>query len=201
MVEGMRYFTTGHGLLTAPAALAHAFVRTRPELESPDIQMFFMPVSYNNPNNRAEMDREPGMTLSIYQLRPESVGSIHAASADPYAAPAIRPNFLSVEEDRRCLIAGMRIGREIIEHDRMDHYRVREMSPGVDCQSDDQLLGFCRDTCQTAYHPVGTCKMGNDPTWPLSTTACACMALPASGSSMLRSCRPWPPATPTRRPS
>ena len=163
MVEGVRYFTTGHGLLTAPAALAHAFVRTRPELESPDIQMFFMPVSYNNPNNRAEMDREPGMTLSIYQLRPESVGSIHAASADPYAPPAIRPNFLSVEEDRRCLIAGMRIGREIIEHDRMDSYRVREMSPGIDCQSDDDLLGFCRDTCQTAYHPIGTCKMGNDP--------------------------------------
>ena len=90
MVEGMRYFTTGHGLLTAPAALAHAFVRTRPELATPDVQMFFMPVSYSDANKRAEMDREPGMTVSVYQLRPESTGSIHAASSDPYAPPAIR---------------------------------------------------------------------------------------------------------------
>ncbi len=163
MAEGIRYFTTGHGLLTAPAALAHAFVRTRPELESPDIQMFFMPVSYSDANKRAEMDREPGMTLSIYQLRPESTGSIHAKSSNPHDAPAIRPNFLSVEEDRRCLVDGIRAGREIIAHPTMDKYRVHELNPGENCRTDDELLEFCRATCQTAYHPVGTCKMGNDP--------------------------------------
>jgi choline dehydrogenase len=163
MAEGIRYFTTGHGLLTAPAALAHAFVRTRPELESPDIQMFFMPVSYSDANKRAEMDREPGMTLSIYQLRPESTGSIHLKSPHANDAPAIRPNFLSVEEDRRCLISGIRMGREIIEHPSMDGYRVGELNPGDACRSDDEILEFCRNTCQTAYHPVGTCKMGNDP--------------------------------------
>ena len=163
MVEGMRYYATGHGLLTAPAALAHAFVRTRPELESPDVQMFFMPVSYSDANKRAEMDKQPGMTVSVYQLRPESTGSIHAKSADPYAPPAIRPNFLSVEEDRRVLIGAIRMAREIIEHPSMDKYRVGELNPGTECQSDEDLLEFCRSTCQTAYHPIGTCKMGQDP--------------------------------------
>ena len=160
--EAIRYAFTGTGLLTAPAALAHAFVKTRPELESPDVQMFFMPVSYSDANKRAEMDKEPGMTLSIYQLRPESTGSIHAQTNNPYDAPAIRPNFLSVEEDRRSLVEGMRIGRGIIEHPTMDKYRVAELNPGADCTTDEDLLEFCRSTCQTAYHPVGTCKMGHD---------------------------------------
>ncbi|MGI9525276.1 MAG: GMC family oxidoreductase [Hyphomicrobiaceae bacterium] len=162
IIEGLRYLTTGRGLLTASAALAHAFVRTRAELETPDVQMFFMPVSYSDANKRAEMDKEPGMTLSIYQLRPQSTGSIHARSSNPYEAPAIRPNFLSVDEDRRTLIAGIRVGRSIINHEKLSRYLVSEISPGEECRSDDALLDFCRTTCQTAYHPVGTCKMGSD---------------------------------------
>ena len=61
------------------------------------------------------------------------------------------------------LIGAMRMAREIIEHPSMDKYRVRELNPGAECQSDEELLGFCRNTCQTAYHPIGTCKMGHDP--------------------------------------
>lgn len=163
MIEGMSYYMAGRGLLTAPSTLAHAFVRSRPELETPDIQMFFMPVSYSDANNRAKMDPAPGMTVSIYQLRPESVGSIHARSADPYDKPAIRPNFFAVEEDRRVLVAGMRIARDIIAQQPFERYRERELNPGIKSQSDEELIGFCRATSQTAYHPVGTCKMGQDP--------------------------------------
>ncbi|MFY0611023.1 MAG: choline dehydrogenase [Hyphomicrobiaceae bacterium] len=160
--ETIRYVMTRRGLLTSAAALAHGFVRSRPELETPDIQYFFMPVSYSNPNNRAEMDPHPGMTLSSYQLRPESKGSIHIKSADPFAPPAIVPNFLTDSEDIRCIIASMRIARDIIAQPPMDPYRLEEMNPGTDAQSDDELIDFCRRTSQTAYHPIGTCKMGQD---------------------------------------
>jgi len=160
--ETLRYVLTQRGMLTSGAALAHGFVRTRPELETPDVQYFFMPVSYNNPNNRAEMDQAPGMTVSAYQLRPESKGSIHIKTADPFAPPAIVPNFLTDNEDIRTIIGGMRIARDIIAQPAMDPYRLQEIKPGADAQTDDELIDFCRRTSQTAYHPIGTCKMGQD---------------------------------------
>ncbi len=160
--ETLKYVFQRRGMLTASAALAHGFVRTRPELATPDIQYFFMPVSYSDANKRAEMDREPGMTVSIYQMRPESKGSIHAQSADPNQPPAIVPNYLTDSEDIRSIVGGMRIAREIIAQPSMDPYRLDEMNPGGQAQSDDELLEFCRRTSQTAYHPIGTCKMGID---------------------------------------
>ncbi|MBU2534153.1 MAG: choline dehydrogenase [Alphaproteobacteria bacterium] len=161
--ETFKYALTRRGMLTAGAALAHGFVRTRPELETPDIQYFFMPVSYSDANKRADMDPEPGMTISAYQLRPESKGSIHIRSADPYAPPAIVPNYLTDNEDIRCLLGGMRIAREIMAQPTLSRYVRHEMNPGASAQSDDELLGFCRRTMQTAYHPIGTCRMGQDP--------------------------------------
>ncbi len=160
--ETLKYVLSRRGMLTSAAALAFGFVKTRPELATPDIQYFFMPVSYNNPNNRAEMDPEPGMTLSAYQLRPESKGSIHIKSADPVAPPAIVPNFLTDSEDVRCIIGGMRIARDIIAQPALDPFRLDEMKPGAEAQSDEELIDFCRRTSQTAYHPIGTCKMGQD---------------------------------------
>ena len=161
--ETLKYVWTRRGLLTSSAALAHGFVRSRPELATPDIQFFFMPVSYSDANKRAEMDKEPGMTLSIYQLRPESKGSIHIRSSDPFDPPAIKPNFLTDSEDCRVIVEGMRIGRKVIEHDAFAPHRLYEMNPGGSAQTEEELLDFCRRTSQTAYHPIGTCKMGNDP--------------------------------------
>ena len=163
MGEILRYAVTRRGLLAAAPAFGHGFLKTRPELAGPDVQLLFMPASYGDANDRTRLDTEPGMTLGVYQMRPESTGSIHARSADPYAPPAIRPNFLSADEDRISLLGGMRICRRIMEHPRMDAYRSHELRPGPDRGTDEELLDFCRDTAQTAYHPVGTCKMGHDP--------------------------------------
>jgi choline dehydrogenase-like flavoprotein len=163
VAEILRYAVTRRGLLAAAPAFGHGFLRTRPEFAGPDVQLLFMPASYGDANDRTQLDTEPGMTLGVYQLRPESIGSIHARSADPYAPPAIRPNFLCAEEDRISLLGGMRVCRRIMEHARMDDYRAHELRPGPDRGTDDELLEFCRDTAQTAYHPVGTCKMGHDP--------------------------------------
>jgi len=157
-----QYFLTRKGILTFGTGLAHGFVKTRSELETPDVQYFFMHASYANAGER-KLDREPGMTIGVTQLRPESRGSIHIKSPDPMTAPAIRPNFLSVRTDQESLIGGMRIARQIIEQPAMDQYRAYEMNPGPDVNTDDEWLDFARRNGQTIYHAVGTCRMGKGP--------------------------------------
>ena len=160
--EIIKYYTQQRGVLTFTAGIVYGFVRTRPELVEPDVQYHFAHASYATAQTRI-LDRQPGMTLTVYQCRPESKGSIHAKSADPLAAPAIRPNFLSEELDRQTVVAGMKIGRRIIDNAVMDKYRAFEMNPGDKVQTDEEWLDFARMNGQTTYHVTGTCKMGNDP--------------------------------------
>jgi len=160
--EVLRYAATRRGALSLAPGLACGFVRTRPELESPDFQFFFADASYGNAATRT-LEREGGMTLSGFQQRPESRGSIHAQSADPAVPPRIVPNILSEEIDRQCVIAGMKIARRIVENAAMDRYRAFELIPGKDVQSDDEWLDFARRDGVTSFHPMGTCRMGDDP--------------------------------------
>jgi choline dehydrogenase len=162
MKEIIKYFTTHRGILTYSAGIVYGFVRTRPELEEPDVQYHFAHASYATAATRI-LDREPGMTMTVYQCRPESRGTIHLKSPDPAASPAIRPNFLAEEIDRQTVVAGMKIARRIMENPMMDKYRAFEMNPGPQVQMDDELLEFARINGQTTYHVVGTCKMGQDP--------------------------------------
>ncbi|GJD50868.1 Alcohol dehydrogenase [acceptor] [Methylobacterium crusticola] len=157
-----QYAATRRGILTLGTGLAHGFVRTRPGLAGPDIQYFFMHASYANAAER-RLDREPGMTVGVTQLRPQSRGTIHAASADPLAPPVIRPNFLAAEEDRRAMVEGMKIARRVVDQAPMDPYRAHELAPGPDCRTDDDWLAFARRDGQTIYHICGTCRMGRDP--------------------------------------
>ena len=160
--EILKYYTQRRGVLTFTAGIAFGFVRTRPELEEPDVQFHFAHASYATAQTRV-LDREPGMTLTVYQCRPESKGSIHAKSSDPSAAPSIRPNYLADPLDQRVLIDGMKIGRQIINNRVMDKYRAYEMNPGDKVQTDDEWLNFARENGQTTYHVIGTCRMGQDP--------------------------------------
>jgi choline dehydrogenase-like flavoprotein len=157
-----QYLATRSGILTLGTGLAHAFLKTRPDLVTPDVQFFFMHASYANAADR-KLDKEPGMTIGVTQLRPQSVGSIHVKSADPFEMPAIKPNFLSVRNDAETLIAGMKLARHVVAQPAMDSYRAYEMSPGKDVQTDTQWLDFARANGQTIYHPVGTCAMGVGP--------------------------------------
>ncbi|MGB0751646.1 MAG: GMC family oxidoreductase, partial [Gammaproteobacteria bacterium] len=93
----------------------------------------------------------------------ESRGSIHLKSSDPFAKPAIRPNFLDAQVDRETIIGAMRMGRAIMEGDALSQYREMETTPGKDVNTDDEYLDYARATGATIYHPVGTCKMGSDP--------------------------------------
>ncbi|AKU12212.1 glucose-methanol-choline oxidoreductase [Azoarcus sp. CIB] len=155
------YFTRRTGILTLGTGLVHGFVRTRPELPTPDVQYFFVHASYANAAERI-LDRAPGMTIGVTQLRPESVGSIHARSADPHAGPVIRPNFLASELDQQCMVRGMQIARRIVGQPALRKYIEHEMSPGSDVVTDADWLEFARANGQTIYHPIGTCRMGED---------------------------------------
>jgi choline dehydrogenase len=160
--EVLKYFTQRRGILTYTAGIAYGFVRTRPELAEPDVQYHFAHASYATAATRV-LDREPGMTLSVYQCRPESKGSIHIRSADPLAKPVIRPNFLADPIDQQTVVDGMKLGRRIIGNAAMDKYRAHEMNPGESVQTDADWLAFARANGQTTYHVIGTCRMGGDP--------------------------------------
>lgn len=155
------YYLRKTGILTLGTGLVHGFVKTRPELDSPDVQYFFVHASYANAANR-KLDTKPGMTIGVSQLRPQSKGSIHIRSSDPSAAPAIRPNLLAADVDQDSLIAGMQIARRIVERPAMRPYVDFEMSPGPDVQAREEWLQFARNNGQTIYHPIGTCRMGLD---------------------------------------
>jgi choline dehydrogenase len=161
-VEIAKYVLRRRGALTLGTGLAHGFVKTRPELAGPDVQYFFVHASYANAADRV-LDREPGMTIGVTQLRPQSRGTIHAKSSDPAVPPAIRPNFLADPIDQQTLIEGMRIARKIVEQPAMDPYRAFELNPGPAVTSDADWLDFARRTGQTIYHPIGTCRMGSGP--------------------------------------
>lgn len=158
-----QYFSRRSGILTLGTGLVHAFIKTRPEIATPDAQYFFVHASYANAAERV-LDTAPGMTIGVTQLRPESVGTIHINSIDPMLGPSIRPNFLSSIGDQECMIRSMQIARRIVERPALRPYIVEEMSPGAGVQTDADWLEFARANGQTIYHPVGTCKMGVDDT-------------------------------------
>ena len=160
--EAVKYLASGQGFLGQPGALLLAFLRTRPELASPDIQLSFLPYTVKNPKKR-QLHSAPGMTLTLYQLRPESLGSVHVQSGDPREQPEIRFNFLDETVDQNTIIDGFRLARRIIESAPLDDYRGDEVSPGQDVQNEDEILDWMRRNAETAYHPIGTCRMGRGP--------------------------------------
>jgi len=105
---------------------------------------------------------EPGVTSTCCVLRPESRGSVHIRSRDPQAWPSIRYNYLDTEDDRRRMIEAVKIQRKIFQASGFDQYRRGELIPGPEVQSDEEILDYVRNYAHSVYHPVGTCKMGND---------------------------------------
>ena len=156
-----QYLVRRTGILTLGPALCHGFVTTDPEGDRPDTQFLFMHASYENAARRV-LDRQPGMTIGIIQQRPRSVGAIHSVSADPVQPPAIHPRFLSAPEDRRRVVAAIRLARRLVARPSLAPLIAREMNPGPLAGDDDALLRWARATGQTLYHPCGTCRMGSD---------------------------------------
>jgi choline dehydrogenase len=157
--EIAKWATVGSGALTFGITQVSVFARSREGLASPDLQLLFVPGSFER---MGVMDREPGVSLTVCPGRPDSRGSIMARSPDPFASPVIRPNYLSAASDRQTLVAGLRIARQIFQQPAIAPYCVAEIAPGSERISDEALLQYARETGGSVYHPVGTCRMGED---------------------------------------
>ena len=160
--EVLRWVFRGNGALTFGVTSAQVFCRSREGLESPDLQLLFTPASYGT-KVIGELEREPGMTVAVCPVRPESRGTIMAESADPLAAPFIRPNYLSAEGDAYVMLAGLRHTQRIFAAPALAEHSVKELQPGAPIETVDQVIEFAKRNGASIYHPVGTCKMGTDP--------------------------------------
>lgn len=157
---GLQYLLFGTGLGSGQGLESGAFLKSRPDLESPDLQFHFIAaLMYDHTRKRG--DRH-GFMAHVCQLRPESRGYISIKSNDPLAAPLIQPNYLEADEDRRALREGVKMAREVFAQKSFDPYRGPEMMPGAHVQKDDQIDAWIRKTAETIYHPVGSAKMGKD---------------------------------------
>lgn len=138
------------------------FMKALPdESATPDIQFHVASLSADMAGGKVH--HFSGMTLSVCQLRPESRGHIRIRSADPFSPPEMQPNYLSTDRDRRTLVAALKAVRAITGSVAMHGMVKQEVKPGMDTQSDAELLEFCRNNGATIFHPSGTCQMGLDP--------------------------------------
>jgi choline dehydrogenase len=158
---GLRYVLSRKGLLTIGAGYAGAFLRTRPDLMTPDVQIHFLIFSADAAG--AALHSFPGFMTSVCQLRPESRGFVHIKSSDPNVPPAIQMRYLSSRNDCDTVVAGLSLLRRVMNQPAMRRYIAEEREPGPDCASDADLLAFARETGTTVYHPTSTCRMGPDP--------------------------------------
>lgn len=151
---------------TGPAATvpleAGGFLRTRPDLEIPDIHITFVPGLSLETTQKGQ--GRHGYLINFYQLRPDSRGQIALTSPDPDVPPEIAPNYLAAETDRRCLRDGVRLARRIGENPALARHKARDLSPTeADLASDDGIDAWVRQGANTIFHPVGTARMGADP--------------------------------------
>ena len=157
---GAQWLFTGTGLGASNQFEAGGFIRTRAEFEWPNIQYHFLPVAINY--NGSNAVKEHGFQAHMGSMRSPSRGRIQVKSKDPRQHPSILFNYMSSEQDWQEFRDGIRITREIMAQSALDPFRGRELSPGIEVQSDAELDAFIREHAETAFHPSCSCKMGSD---------------------------------------
>ncbi len=166
--QGLRYIFTRSGPLSLSVNQSGGFIRTRNDLEKPNIQLYFSPVSYSleSPDKRAMMSPDPfsAMLLGISNCSPRSRGSVRLRSSDPLKSPIIKPNYLSHKDDVTDLLEGVKVIRRLAQTNSFSDVIGEEFRPGPDCQSDEQMIQHIKETVWTVFHPSSTCRMGPDPT-------------------------------------
>jgi choline dehydrogenase-like flavoprotein len=156
----VEYALFRRGALTMAPSQLGIFTRSSREAERADIAYVVVPYTRTNTATQVP-DKKPGVTLSFYDCRPTSRGDVRLKSADPAAAPAIRPNYLATGRDQSVAVNGIRVTRNIMRQPSMRRYNPREFSPGDTGADDDaSLLAAAAQVGNTVFHPVGTCKMG-----------------------------------------
>ncbi|MEP3047921.1 MAG: GMC family oxidoreductase N-terminal domain-containing protein [Roseibium sp.] len=165
--QGLRYVLTRKGPLSLSVNQGGGFVKGHPDHQRPNFQLYFSPVSYTKApqiRKRALMrpDPFPGFLLGMQPTRPTSRGHIGLRSADPFDAPEIQPNSLSTDHDLTEMVEGCKLLRKIAESPSLRDIIEREITPGPQIQSEEDVLEDVRNRCSTIFHPVSTCRMGPD---------------------------------------
>lgn len=136
------------------------FTRSAPSLDTPDLECHVQPLATHKLGD--PLHDFPAITVSVRNLRPESVGSSHTISAGADRQPVIRLNYLSAEADRRIALASIRQARQIMKARALAPYAPQEILPGPAAESDQDLLEAAGNIATTIFHPAGTCRMGSD---------------------------------------
>ena len=160
-LNALRYQLLCGGPLTGCAGDINGFFRTRPGMRQPDAQLTFWELSLDRNSAKPVLEQEPGLQAALWQLRPESRGTLMIRSADPREAPVIRPNFLSADEDRRVLVEAFRRVRIIAAQPEVAAFIDHEVFPGAQVQTDAQILHAAVQV-DNNFHSTGTCRMGGD---------------------------------------
>ena len=160
-----KYVMGRQSIVNLSPTLVYCFWHSNEEIRNHDLQMTFTPASYKE-GVQSTLDTEPGFTVTAWQQRPESLGWVKSKTSDPFDAPLIQPNYLDAEEDKRVVVAGLKLSRRLMHSKALSHYFDYEVYPGIEKQSDEELLQVARERGTTTYHQMGTCRMGpqSDPT-------------------------------------
>jgi choline dehydrogenase len=161
---GLEYAFKRSGPMSMAPSQLGAFTRSSPEHAWPNIEYHVQPLSldaFGEP-----LHAFPAFTASVCNLNPSSRGSVHITSANFQQAPAIAPNYLSTEEDRRVAADSLRVTRRIVAQPALARFKPEEWKPGPQYESDEDLARLAGDIATTIFHPVGTARMGrlDDPT-------------------------------------
>ncbi|MBV57045.1 MAG: choline dehydrogenase [Gammaproteobacteria bacterium] len=160
MKMGLEYFLFKSGPLTMPPSQLGAFAKSDLDQPTANIEWHVQPLSLDKFGD--PLHRFNAITPSVCNLQPSSRGHVRINSNDAYDYPAITLNYLSTEADRQVAITGLRFTRKIMAAKALEKYEPLEWKPGPDLRSDEDLLQAAGDLGTTIFHPVGTCKMGND---------------------------------------
>ena len=160
MMIGLEYLLKRSGPMSMAPSQLGAFAYSSPEQPSANVEYHVQPLSLEKFGE--DLHAFNAFTASVCNLRPTSRGSVHINSVDPEAPPLIHPNYLSTEEDRKVAAESLRLTRKIVESPALAPYSPEEYKPGVQYQTDADLVKAAGDIGTTIFHPVGTCKMGRD---------------------------------------
>ncbi len=157
-MTGLEYALFRTGALTMPPSQFGLFTRSSPEHETANVEFHIQPLSLDKFG--APLHKFPAFTASVCNLRPTSRGSVRIKSADPRQAPAIQPNYLSTEEDRRVAVDSLKLTRRLAAAPALRKYSPEEYLPGPQVETEEQMVRAAGDLGATIFHPVATAKMG-----------------------------------------
>jgi choline dehydrogenase len=165
---GAKYLATRRGLMATPSCTVHALARTSAKQTRPSVKIQLHHLSGKDrfevvdSSKGSGLDEFPGFSIGFFQLRPESRGYVHISTTDASQDPVIEPRYLDREEDRQAMLDAFHLARLVMQQPSIAPFVERETRPGNAVTSDDDFLDYIKQSGQTSFHPVGTCKMGSD---------------------------------------